>query len=158
MSCLVFADLLSIAALCFETSRRNSFELSPTGRELVAIARSLLDFLLSSGAPVSKHQRLDALSSLIRSVHKLHFMDSVGRDILASILTIVLIFRLREGPCADWDSVDISLRDCFKTATIALFPQSSITLVLELLLREELTGDNQILVVSVTDPYYCTCC
>ena len=149
MLCPVLAETLTIAVLCFETSHQNQCDFSPAGRELVAVSRSLLDFLLSSGGQMMKTQRSDALSSLIQNIHRLHTINNVGQDILASILTIVLIFRLREGPCMDWRDVDTSLYDCFKTGRIALFPQSSTTLVLELVLREDPEGDNKTLIVSI---------
>lgn len=153
MASVTCADLFSIAVVCFELSSREDLSFSAAQRDIIIVARGLVDFLLSSEPTLPTAARFESLASLIRDVHQLYSMSQTGRDVLASILSIVLVFRLREGTSEERKAIDYSLHDCFKSGMISLHPQYSTSLVLELILRHESEGDSTSLLVSCLIPF-----
>ncbi|KAL5508165.1 hypothetical protein ACEPAH_5783 [Sanghuangporus vaninii] len=150
ISCHACIDLFSIAVVCFEINRREDLQFTAAQREIVVIARSMLDFLLSTEMTLPNSSRLEALASFIRDVHHLYSISNAGRDVLASILTIILVFRLREGLSGDVKIVDNALCDCFSSGLISLHPQNSTSLVLELVLRNVSEDTSQLLLDAST--------
>lgn len=152
MSSFTLTDVLSISIVLSDLARQDETHISIYDRELDDIARRILEFLLKS-EPSLNSQRYEAIASLIWNVQQLLSRCVVCRDILASIPTAILIFRLRQGPGAEWQPVDNSLHEYFKTGTISLHPQNSVTLVLELALKNDVEKENRLLIVGDFDVY-----
>ncbi|THH12376.1 hypothetical protein EW145_g35 [Phellinidium pouzarii] len=113
-------------------------------RETALATKFVTDFLLSSDASRPGSQRIDALGSVLKCVQRL-LLRRISSDVIASIPTMLLVFRLREGPIDDWQAVDKFLLDIFNSGNILLQPSSSNVIVLELALREEWRESGQLL-------------
>lgn len=148
MSCLTLTDFFGIAVICYVVLKQKDQFFTNMDRRLIITAHGLLERLLSSVPSSINQHRPEALATLIRAVSALHSANSDGRDVLTSILTILLIFRLREGPSTEWQVVDDSLCDCLRLGCVPLCPQNTVIVVLELILRKDRDVENQQLIVS----------
>ncbi|KAH8118428.1 hypothetical protein DFH11DRAFT_671972 [Phellopilus nigrolimitatus] len=145
---LVMMDLFRVTVICFKANLPNPDFISRFNREVALVARRSLNFLLSSDTPLLVSQRVDGLASIVQSVNSLRFPNDVGRNILASVPTTLLVFRLKDGPKEDWRSVDKALHDLYSSGTFPLEPRNLSSLVLEMALRKEWGIDGLILIVS----------
>ncbi|KAI5124851.1 hypothetical protein M0805_007285 [Coniferiporia weirii] len=147
--CVVLAGLFGISVLCFKAEQPSPTFVSKFDRQISLVTRRMMDFFLSSDPARSRSVRIDAISSVLKGVEQLVLSNRTGRDLLASVPTILLIFRLREGPSEDWRPVDMSLLDIFNAGFLALQPSNSGTLALELVLQGEWGESGEMLISCV---------
>ena len=147
---LTLSSALRVAAICLEARKNTSSAPSYGSREIVATARSVLEILVSSDITKAfSPQRIEALVSLIQSVRIIFSPTLAGDNMLSSIVTILLIYRLRVGPRADWRPIDETLLDLCRDKPINLYPESSCLLLLELLLQEDIEEVGELIIVRL---------
>ena len=151
---LALSDTVHIAALCFEARKYASSAPAYASREILFVSRRLLEELVSSDTTGNPATRVDALASLAQSIKYLDGPTVVGDDILSSVFTNLLVFRLRTGPKADWRTFDEAINDLCKDKRIKLYPGSSCLLIVELILQENTDGMGELIIVRLLSNEY----
>lgn len=117
-------------------------------RETIQFLRRTTELLLSSGIPLTERTRAMNVLKLLSSTQTLLSVAGYGRNILMTIPSHVLLFRLRRGPTSDWQAVDNSLLEGFSSRSFALGQRGLINAVLEAIVHEEWNEDGESLRVS----------
>lgn len=143
----LLCDLLRVAACSARLEGDYLTCLSDNQRSTVYLLRQALDTVLSSELLITVQVRASISTRILQICRVLGFLERNSTNSLATIPTILMMLRLKDGPETDWKSVDDSLFVLFSSEGWKLEPANISLTVLEKVLGRDWGHDRPALVV-----------
>ena len=142
-------DLLYIIALRSKAEDRVLSIASESLRSTIYWLRRGLDVLLSSELAIPTRCRVENTARMLESVRAIGLPNPSVTNSLNTIPTVLLLYRLKEGPNHDWKLVDKVLLDLFKDGW-GLQSVNACSTSLKLIGRQNWEEDDTTLIVCCT--------